>query len=130
MISAIAAGQKTADTGAQALEKKKLTDAAQQFEAVFLQELLKPMRAGSGADAEGSEDADAVPGADTMSSYGTEALATALAKGGGMGIARQIVAKVSLEKAQHLGAGLPVGGADPTALSRTSVPFGAVQKKD
>ncbi len=109
MIAAIAAGQKAVDPAAQALEKKKLTDAAQQFEAVFLQELLKPMRAGTGADAEGSEDGDAVPGADTMSSYGTEALATALAKGGGMGIARQIVAKVSLEKAQHggTGAGLP-----------------------
>lgn len=110
MIAAIAAGQKTAD--ADGLQKKKLMDAAQQFEAMFLQELLKPMRSGTGADAEGSEDADAVPGADTMASYGTEALATALAKGGGLGIARQIVAKVSLEKAQHGGKGVSAPNQD------------------
>ena len=85
------------DSGQTAAEKKRLTDAAQQFEAMFLQEMLKPLRSGS----DGEPDKDASPGSDTMSSYGTEAVARAIAKSGGLGIARQIVAKVSLERLQH-----------------------------
>lgn len=77
-------------------EKARLADAAQQFEAVFLQELLKPLQE-SGKD-DGEEKS---PGSDTMSSYGTEAVAKAISKGGGMGIARQIVAKVELEHNQR-----------------------------
>jgi hypothetical protein len=44
---------------------------------------------------------------DTISSYGTEAMATAISKGGGLGIARQVIQQVTLEhqriseKAQH-----------------------------
>ncbi|SFS18706.1 flagellar protein FlgJ [Granulicella pectinivorans] len=75
-------------------EKARLTDAAQQFEAVFLQELLKPLQESGDSSEEKS------PGTDTMSSYGTEAVAKAIAKGGGLGIARQIVAKVEIER-QH-----------------------------
>jgi flagellar protein FlgJ len=80
---------------AETREKARLTDAAQQFEAVFLQELLKPLQDGAKDDGE-----EKAPGSDTMSSYGTEAVAKAISKGGGMGIARQIVAKVELER-QH-----------------------------
>ncbi len=78
------------------IQKKKLTDAAQQFEAMFLQQMLKASHT-----VDGEEDKDAGAGSDTMSSYGNEALAGALAKGKGIGIARQIVAKVSLERLQH-----------------------------
>jgi Rod binding domain-containing protein len=85
----------TANT-ADAQRKSKLTDAAQQFEALFLQQLLKPLQ--EEAKDNGEEKS---PGSDTMSSYGTEAMAGAIAKGGGMGIARQIVAKVELERSQH-----------------------------
>ena len=81
-------------------EKKRLTDAAQQFEAMFLQEMLKPMRVGGDGE-DGDKDPDASPGSDTMSSFGTEAVAGAIAKGGGLGIARQIVAKVSKERFEH-----------------------------
>jgi flagellar protein FlgJ len=84
---------------AQERDQKKLADAAQQFEAVFLTQMLKPMT--GGGDPEGSEDTEKMAGSDTMSSYGTEALAKAIAQGGGVGIAKQIVHKVGLEKTQH-----------------------------
>jgi Rod binding domain-containing protein len=44
-----------------------------------------------------SEDAST----DTMSSFGTEAVAKAISKGGGFGIAKQIVSKVTLEHQRH-----------------------------
>ena len=73
----------------------KLTDAAQQFEAMLMQELLKPMQAGQ--DSWGGEEKNDDPSADTISSFGTEAAAKAIAKGGGLGIARQVIQQVTLE---------------------------------
>lgn len=73
----------------------KLTDAAQQFEAMLMQELLKPMQAGQ--DSWGGEEKNDDPSADTISSFGTEAVAKAIAKGGGLGIARQVIQQVTLE---------------------------------
>jgi Rod binding domain-containing protein len=65
----------------------KLVDAAQQFEGMLLQELLKPMRSGEdGWDEEKSDGTN-----DTLSSFGTEAVAKAISSRGGLGIARQIV---------------------------------------
>lgn len=77
----------------------KLVDAAQQFEALMVQELLKPMQHGrsSWGDEEKSDDS----ATDTISSFGTEAIAKAIAKGGGFGIAKQIVSKVTLEHVQN-----------------------------
>jgi flagellar protein FlgJ len=72
-----------------------LTDAAQQFEAMMLQEMLKPMR--SGQDSWGGEEKSDDSGEDTMSSFGTEAVAKAISKGGGFGIARQIIRQVTAE---------------------------------
>ena len=73
----------------------KLADAAQQFEASLLQELLKPMQNGQ-SSLDGDEKSDD-SASDTIGSFGAEAMAKAIAKGGGFGIARQIVAKVALE---------------------------------
>jgi Rod binding domain-containing protein len=76
-------------------KRVKLIDAAQQFEAAMLQELLKPMQHGQsswGGEEEGDDTAS-----DTISSFGTEAIAKAISKGGGFGIAKQIVSKVTLE---------------------------------
>ncbi len=75
----------------------KLVDAAQQFEATMLQELLKPMRRGqAGWDEEIDDSAS-----NTISSFGSEAMAKAIARGGGFGIAKQIVAKVAVENQRH-----------------------------
>jgi Rod binding domain-containing protein len=76
-------------------KQAKLVDAAQQFEATMLQELLKPMQ--HGQDSWGGEVKIDDSASDTISSFGTEAIAKAISKGGGFGIAKQIVSKVTLE---------------------------------
>jgi peptidoglycan hydrolase FlgJ len=80
-------------------KQTKLVDAAQQFEATMLQELLKPMQ--HGQDSWGGEDKNDDSASDTISSFGTEAIAKAISKGGGFGIAKQIVSKVTLEHQQN-----------------------------
>jgi flagellar protein FlgJ len=75
--------------------RAKLVDASQQFEAAMLQELLKPMQHGQGDwDGDGKNDDSA---SDTMSSFGTEAVAKAISERGGFGLAKMIVAKVTLK---------------------------------
>ena len=84
------------DPGLDSRRQAKLVDAAQQFEGMMLQEMLKPMRGGQdswGGDEKNDEDS----AADTISSFGTEAIAKAISKGGGFGIAKQIVSKVTLQ---------------------------------
>ena len=86
-------------------EHRKLTDAAQQFEGMLLQEMLKPMKQHGfcqydGQDDDNSKDSGSGFG-DTQSSFGTEAMATAIAKGGGLGIAKQVVRQVEGEKVSH-----------------------------
>jgi peptidoglycan hydrolase FlgJ len=84
---------------AEVQRQAKLVDAAQQFEATMLQELLKPMQHGqsSWGDEEKSEDS----ASDTISSFGTEAIAKAISKGGGFGIARRVVEQVTKEQQQR-----------------------------
>ena len=84
---------------AEAQRQAKLVDAAQQFEATMLQELLKPMQHGqsSWGDEQKSEDS----ASDTISSFGTEAIAKAMSKGGGFGIARRVVEQVTQEHQQR-----------------------------
>ena len=82
----------------------KLVQAAQQFEGMLLQEMLKPMRSGQdswGGDGGSSGSADNSDSSmDTISSFGTEAVANAIAKGGGFGIAKQVIRQVTLEHQQ------------------------------
>ena len=84
---------------AEAQRQAKLVDAAQQFEATMLQELLKPMQHGqsSWGDEEKSEDS----ASDTISSFGTEAIAKAISKSGGFGIARRVVEQVTQERQER-----------------------------
>jgi flagellar protein FlgJ len=82
-------------TAIEAQKQAKLVDAAQQFEATMLQELLKPMQ--HGQDSWGGEEKSDDSAGDTISSFGTEAVAKAISKGGGFGIAKQIISKVTLE---------------------------------
>jgi peptidoglycan hydrolase FlgJ len=87
----------SSNSTASAQQHAKLVDAAQQFEAMLLQEMLKPMQSKEGRWDEGEGDKSGGDG-DTLSSYGTEAVARAIAKGGGLGIAKQVVQKVWHEK--------------------------------
>jgi len=88
-------------------QRRKLTDAAQQFEGMLLQELLKPMREhsfGSGdTDNSSSDDSDSSGFADTLSSFGAESLATAISRSGGLGIATKVIQQIEGEKARTLG---------------------------
>ena len=92
-VFSLSAGQPA--SGDDGKSRAKLTDAAQQFEAMMLQELLKPMRTKEGSW-DGEEKSDD-SGEDTMSSFGAEAVAKAISKGGGFGIARQIIRQVTTE---------------------------------
>jgi Rod binding domain-containing protein len=74
--------------------RSKLTDAAEQFEAMLLREMLKPMRSEKGGWT-GEEQADGAT--DTINSFGCEAVAKAISRNGGLGIARQVVRQVSAE---------------------------------
>jgi peptidoglycan hydrolase FlgJ len=93
-ISSEGTGQGTESVELQ--RQAKLTDAAQQFEAMMLQELLKPMQHGQSSWGEEGNSDD--PASDTMSSFGTQAIASAISKDGGFGIAKQIVTKVTQER--------------------------------
>ena len=86
--------------GLDSQKSSKLVAAAQEFEAMLMQELLKPMRAGQNSwGDEGKADDSAV---DTISSFGTEAVAKAMSKGGGLGIARQVTRQITLEHQRNL----------------------------
>lgn len=88
----------SAPAAADGAKNAKLINAAQQFESMLLQEMLKPMRSGQdswGGDGKSSDNSDS--SMDTISGFGTEAMATAISKGGGLGIARQVLRQVTLE---------------------------------
>ncbi|HMF54469.1 MAG TPA: rod-binding protein [Edaphobacter sp.] len=91
--------------------RAKLTDAAQQFEGMLLQEMLKPL-ASKNDDWSGDKSSDDEPsgGSDTISSFGVEAVAKSISKSGGLGIARQIVRQVTDEH-DKMQAGKVSGGA-------------------
>ena len=110
----------TAGPEAAALQKHlKLQDAAEKFEGMMLRELLKPMQEGKGGTfggfggGFGSEDEDRDDSLDTMSSFGTEAVANAIAKAGGLGIAKQVMREVGAldgEKSDGQGLGKTYNG--------------------
>src|SRR5580693_1800333 len=81
-------------TATEGQKQAKLVDAAQQFEATMLQELLKPLQ--HGQDSWGGEVKSDDSASDTISGFGTEAIAKAISKGGGFGIAKRIISKVTL----------------------------------
>jgi len=72
---------------------------------MLLQELLKPMREhsfGSGdTDTSSSDDPDSSGFADTLSSFGSESLATAISRSGGLGIAKLVVQQVEKQHGTH-----------------------------
>jgi Rod binding domain-containing protein len=80
-------------------QNAKLVDAAQQFEGMLMQEMLKPMRSGEDSWDEEKKDDSA---SDTISSFGTEAVAKAISKSGGLGIAKQVIRQVTQEHEKAL----------------------------
>ena len=86
---------------ATAVASPRLRKAAQEFEANFLEELLKPLKEDplfSGSDGlggSGSGDGEISGSLGTVDSLGTEALANALASAGGLGIAKHILAQMA-----------------------------------
>ena len=78
-------------------KNSKLADAAKQFEALMIEQLLKPFN-----DKENSwktEDGSS-GGSDTLMDFGVQSMAGAIAKGGGLGIARQITEKIAYQTRQ------------------------------
>ncbi len=120
----------------------QLVKAANAFEANFLGELLKPMRedplfgngSGLGGDSLGSDG----PGSGSMGTIGSlasEALAQAIAKQGGLGIAKMVLAQLSpveqtASQAAAALAGPKCGGCAPeltmTPDAATSIEAGSV----
>ena len=93
-IQAAAAPETTALTSTQAAARhRKLKDAAEQFEAMFLQQMLQS----KGVDGESATDAaseEGGAGGGMMKGFGQEFVAKAVAHAGGLGIARHVVAQV------------------------------------
>ena len=72
----------------------KLVDGARQFEAMLLQEMLKPLDFGSSPDNGGENQGGA---GESLRGFGTEAMAKAIATRGGFGVAREIIRQVTAE---------------------------------
>ena len=97
----------------------QLRQAANQFESSFLEELLKPMTQdsmfGSGDSTSGSMG--------TVSSMATQALADGIARDGGLGIAKQVLAELAPVEAAQSGkatvAGTKCGGCAARLASLT-----------
>ena len=100
-VTAATAPASASASGATGKDHAKLVDAAQQFEAMLLQQMLKPFEKADSGFGEQSEDGGG-DSSSTLGSFGTEAVAKAISKGGGLGIARQIISKVSEEKQESL----------------------------
>jgi Rod binding domain-containing protein len=98
-LAQVGSVEATGTSSMDARTKAKLADAAQQFEGMMMQELLKPMQAGQ--DGWGGEDQNDDAASDTVSNMGTEAVADAIAKGGGMGIAKQVIRQVTAEHVER-----------------------------
>lgn len=81
-------------TGTDPASQAKLVDAAHQFEGILLEQMLKSMQVGKDGD-DSDESSDG--GQDTMRSFGVQAMAQAISQRGGLGIAQQIIQKVTSE---------------------------------
>lgn len=75
----------------------KLADAAKQFESLMIEQLLKPF---NDKETSWKTDDESSGGSDTLMGFGVQSMAGAIAKGGGLGIARQITEKIARESRQ------------------------------
>ena len=89
MTSAAAALTGTGQVSSASAPSPKLINAAHEFEAQMMKELLKPMPASDGL--EGEDDSSASGSGGALEEFGSEAFAQALSKQGGFGIATSII---------------------------------------
>ena len=80
-------------------DPKKIHDAACQFEALMIGEMLKTVKESSGGDGLGGDDADGSGGLAT--DMGQEFFAQAIAGSGGLGLTATIERGLQLESAKH-----------------------------
>ncbi len=102
-----------ASTPADKVQQNKLVAGAHEFEAMLLQQMLKPLQFGeaAGADAETDSDGNSGGANDTIRSLSVEAVSKAIAQAGGVGIARQIIQQVNQQHQQ-------VGGKHESAVTK------------
>lgn len=91
----MAAGTSGAAGAADQAPSPKLVKAAQQFEAMMMKELLKPMTATDELSSEDGDSGDDAGSANALQEFASEALGEALSRSGGFGIADQIVRELS-----------------------------------
>ncbi|MGA9071035.1 MAG: hypothetical protein WB424_12310 [Terracidiphilus sp.] len=91
MLSVTAASSTSGATSA--TPSPRLVNAAHEFEAQMMKELLKPMMSTNGLDGEENESASGSGGA--LGEFATEALGRGLSAAGGFGIANSIVKQLT-----------------------------------
>ncbi|MFH1278949.1 MAG: lytic transglycosylase domain-containing protein [Candidatus Eisenbacteria bacterium] len=106
-LSGRAEGTGAAGGGEASVRAKKLGKAASDFEALLLTHILKSMR--SSAEMFGDDEEET--GSGMMSEFADEQLAVAIARGGGLGLARMLRERL-----------LPEGGPGAAAVSHEGVP--------
>jgi len=80
----------------------RLERAAQDFEALMMKELLKPMTGQDGLTGEAADESGDAGATGALGEFASEALGQAISRNGGFGIARRIVEGIS--RSGHLSA--------------------------
>ncbi len=86
-----------------AQKQAKLVDGAHQFEAMLLNEMLKPLKFGEAESSDEGSDQSSGGAGDTIRGFATEAMGKAIANKGGMGLAKQIISQVTAEHDRQAG---------------------------
>jgi flagellar protein FlgJ len=91
--------QKSADSTVQNVRVSRLVSAAHQFEASMMSELMKPLMENSLFEDDDSSAlvGQGAGGSNALKGFASEAFARSLSEHGGLGIARQIIARLSSE---------------------------------
>ena len=92
--------------GTDAAKSAKLASAAHEFEAMMVNELMKPLKFGQAETVDDGADDTGGGAEDLVRGFATEAMSKALAANGGFGLAKQIVRQVSDEHDRRGGKGL------------------------
>ena len=97
MVSLGAVADTQTDTASSVMRHTKLVQAAQQFEAVMMGELMKPLGSNAAIGGDGDESSS-----NPMQSYGVEAMTGALARSGALGFASKMVKAVESHEQENI----------------------------